>query len=117
MTHRSPDHETIEAEINCIRSLGLDELRALWRTTLRSSPPPSFTKDLMARFICISLHRTTALGCGAKGRNRTTDTVIFSHVLFQLIYAIAFFSHLSERVAFGGLTLSPSCRPTVGEMS
>jgi len=52
MTRRSTDHETIEAEIDQIRSLGLDELRALWRTTLRSSAPPVFTKDLMARFIC-----------------------------------------------------------------
>ena len=52
MTRRATDHETIEAEIDRIRSLGLDELRALWRTTLRSSPPPAFTKDLMARFIC-----------------------------------------------------------------
>ena len=52
MTRRSIDHETIEAEIDRIRSLGLDELRALWRTTLRSSAPPAFTKDLMARFIC-----------------------------------------------------------------
>jgi hypothetical protein len=52
MTRRSTDHETIEAEIDRIRSLGLDELRALWRTTLRSSPPLAFTKDLMVRFIC-----------------------------------------------------------------
>ena len=52
MTRRSTDYEAIEAEIDRIRSLGLDELRALWRTTLRSSPPPAFTKDLMARFIC-----------------------------------------------------------------
>jgi hypothetical protein len=26
------------------------------------------------------------LGDGAQGRNRTTDTVIFSHVLYQLSY-------------------------------
>lgn len=52
MTRQSTDHETIKAEIDRIRSLGLDELRVLWRTTLRSSPPPAFTKDLMARFIC-----------------------------------------------------------------
>jgi Protein of unknown function (DUF2924) len=52
MTRRSTGHETIEAEIDRIRSLGLDELRTQWRTTLRSSPPPTFTKDLMARFIC-----------------------------------------------------------------
>src|SRR2546427_10955114 len=24
----------------------------LWRVTFRSSPPPAFTKDLMARFLC-----------------------------------------------------------------
>jgi hypothetical protein len=39
-------------EIDRVRSLGLDELGTLWRTTLRSSPPPALTKDLMARFIC-----------------------------------------------------------------
>src|SRR5450830_1808333 len=52
MTRRSTDYEAIEAEIDRIRSLGLDDLRMLWRTTLRSSPPLAFTKDLMARFIC-----------------------------------------------------------------
>jgi hypothetical protein len=52
MARRSADREAIEAEIDRVRSLGLDELRTLWRTTLRSSPPPAFTKDLMARFIC-----------------------------------------------------------------
>ena len=26
------------------------------------------------------------LGIGAQGRDRTTDTVIFSHVLYQLSY-------------------------------
>ena len=26
------------------------------------------------------------LGCGGQGRNRTSDTVIFSHVLYQLSY-------------------------------
>jgi hypothetical protein len=52
MTRRSSDREAIEAEIDRVRSLGLDALRTLWRTTLRSSPPPAFTKDLVARFIC-----------------------------------------------------------------
>jgi hypothetical protein len=52
MNLRSPDREAIEAEIDRVRSLGLDELRTLWRTTLRSSPPPALTKDLMARLIC-----------------------------------------------------------------
>lgn len=52
MLKRSPDREAIEAEIERIRSLGLDSLRALWWTTFRSSPPSGFTKDLVARFIC-----------------------------------------------------------------
>lgn len=52
MARRSPDREGLEAEIDRIRSLGLEELRTLWRTTLRSSPRPAFTKDLIARFIC-----------------------------------------------------------------
>jgi hypothetical protein len=52
MARRLSDREAIEAEIDHVRSLGLDELRTLWRTTLRSSPPPALTKDLVARFIC-----------------------------------------------------------------
>src|SRR5215471_13936620 len=51
MLGRLPE-QTIEAEIDRVRSLGLDALRSLWRTTLRSSPPPALTKDLVARFIC-----------------------------------------------------------------
>jgi hypothetical protein len=39
MALRSADRETIEAEIDRVRSLGLDELRNLWRTILRPSPP------------------------------------------------------------------------------
>jgi Protein of unknown function (DUF2924) len=45
------DREAIEAEINRIRSLGLDELRNLWRATFRAAPPPGFTKDLIARLL------------------------------------------------------------------
>jgi Protein of unknown function (DUF2924) len=52
MLDRSSDRATIDAEIDRVRSLDLDELRALWRATLRSSPPPALTKDLVARFLC-----------------------------------------------------------------
>jgi hypothetical protein len=34
------DREALEAEIDHVRPPGLDELRPLWRTALRSSPPP-----------------------------------------------------------------------------
>jgi hypothetical protein len=55
------DPEAIEAEIDRIRSLGVDELRSLWRATFRASPPPGFTKDLIARFLCWHLQEQ-ALG-------------------------------------------------------
>jgi hypothetical protein len=51
MARRPVDLEALEAEIDRVRSLGLDRLRTLWRTTLRSSPPAALTKDLMARMI------------------------------------------------------------------
>ena len=46
------DREAIESEIDRVRSLGLDVLRTLWRTTFRSSPPPAFSKDILVRFLC-----------------------------------------------------------------
>jgi hypothetical protein len=52
MDARSSDREAIEAEIKRIGSLGLDDLRTLWRTTFRTSAPKGFTKDLIVRFIC-----------------------------------------------------------------
>jgi hypothetical protein len=52
MPSPSFDREAIEAEIDRIRSLGVDALRGLWFTTFRASPPPGFTKDLIARFLC-----------------------------------------------------------------
>src|SRR5262245_5270367 len=52
MPSPSFDREAIEAEIDRIRSLGVDKLRSLWRTTFRASPPPGFPKDLIARFLC-----------------------------------------------------------------
>ena len=65
MTRRSTDYEAIEAEIDRIRSLGLDDLRMLWRTTFRSSPPLAFTKDLMARFICLHIQEQAHGGVDA----------------------------------------------------
>ena len=46
------DREAIEAEIDRVRSLGVDALRILWHTTFRSSPPPAFSKDILGRFLC-----------------------------------------------------------------
>jgi hypothetical protein len=60
------DRETLEAEIDRVRSFGLDELRSQWRTTLRSSPPPAFSKDLVARFICWHLQEQALGGLDAE---------------------------------------------------
>ena len=68
MTRRSSDREAIEAEIDRVRSLGLDELRTLWRTTLRSSPPPALTKDLMARMIAWHIQEQALGGLDAATR-------------------------------------------------
>ncbi|MGA7384604.1 MAG: DUF2924 domain-containing protein [Methylocella sp.] len=46
------EREAVEAEIDRVRSLGVDLLRTLWRTTFRSSPPPAFSKDILAQFLC-----------------------------------------------------------------
>ena len=61
MVRRSPDPEGLEAEIDRVRALGLDELRARWRTTFRSSPPPALSKDLMARMVAWNIQEQ-ALG-------------------------------------------------------
>jgi len=55
VTLRSSDREAIEAEIERIRSLGLDELRTLWRTTLRGPLPGALNKDLLIRSLCWDL--------------------------------------------------------------
>src|ERR1700751_3679195 len=52
MPRSSFDGEALEAELDRIRSLGLDALRSLWHATFRTAPPPGFTKDLIARFLC-----------------------------------------------------------------
>ena len=52
MAARLVDAAAIEAEIDRIRSLGLDALRNRWRKTLASPPPAAFGKDLLVRFLC-----------------------------------------------------------------
>ena len=51
MAQWSVDPTTIEAEIERVRSLGLDELRELWRAIFGTTFPPALTKDLLARMI------------------------------------------------------------------
>jgi hypothetical protein len=49
------DPAAVEAEIERIRSLGVDELRRQWRITFGSIPPRALTKDLIARMITYRL--------------------------------------------------------------
>jgi Protein of unknown function (DUF2924) len=66
MPRSSFDREAIEAEIDRIRSLALDALRSLWRATFRAAPPPGFTKDLIARFLCWHLQEQAFGGLDPK---------------------------------------------------
>jgi DUF2924 family protein len=77
------DHAAIEAEIERVRSLGLDEVRDQYRITFRSAPPRALTKDLIGRMIAWriqeqaygGLDRATLklLGEYARGKAGTVD--------------------------------------------
>jgi len=68
---QSVDPTAIEAEIDHIRSLGLDALRTRWRMTFGSMPPAALTKDLIARMIAYRLQEE-AFG----GLNRATAKLL-----------------------------------------
>jgi DUF2924 family protein len=51
MNQRTPDAAAIEAEVNQIRSLGVDAVRNRWRLMFGAPPPKGLTKDIMGRMI------------------------------------------------------------------
>ena len=51
MDQRITDPAAIEAEVDRVRSLGIDALRRRWRMTFGAMPPPGLTKDVMSRMI------------------------------------------------------------------
>jgi Protein of unknown function (DUF2924) len=51
MHRRSVDPAVIEAEVDHIRSLGIDALRKRWRVMFEKTLPTGLTKDIMARMI------------------------------------------------------------------
>lgn len=53
----------------------------------------------------ILITRNEPLNCGGQGRDRTADTVIFSHVLYQLSYLGTF----GDVVMEGNASISPAC--------
>jgi len=48
MDQRTDDAAAVEAEIDRIRSLGIDALRKRWRLTFGASPPKALSKDILA---------------------------------------------------------------------
>jgi hypothetical protein len=51
MAQRTIDAAAIEAEVDHIRSLGIDALRARWRTLFGAVPPKGLTKDMIGRMV------------------------------------------------------------------
>jgi hypothetical protein len=51
MDQRSVDPTAIEAEVDQIRSLGIDALRQRWRMMFGAIPPKGLTKDILGRMI------------------------------------------------------------------
>lgn len=62
----------LEAEIEQIRSLPIDDVRALWRQTFKSSPPPAFAKDMLGRMLCYHMQEK-ALGGLSRASRRLLD--------------------------------------------
>jgi hypothetical protein len=51
MAQRTVDAAAIEAEVDHVRSLGIDTLRQRWRLLFGAIPPKGLTKDIIARMI------------------------------------------------------------------
>lgn len=52
------DPTAIEAEVNQIRSLGIDALRSRWRLVFSATPAAGLTKDILGRMIAYRLQET-----------------------------------------------------------
>jgi len=68
------DDAQLEAEIEQIRSLPVDQLRVLWRQTFKSSPPSAFAKDMLGRMICYHMQEK-ALGGLSRASRRLLDHI------------------------------------------
>jgi hypothetical protein len=67
MDQRTIDSAAIEAEVDQVRSLGIDALRKRWRMMFGAIPPKGLTKEIMARMIAYRIQEE-AFG----GLNRET---------------------------------------------
>jgi hypothetical protein len=57
-----PRIDDLEAEVERVRTLGITELRTLWRSTFGTAPPSALSKDLLARKIAWHLQEKTLGG-------------------------------------------------------
>ncbi|MBN9597202.1 MAG: DUF2924 domain-containing protein [Afipia sp.] len=64
----------LEAEIEQIRSLPVDQLRVLWRQTFKSPPPSAFARDMLGRMICYHMQEKALGGLGRASR-RLLDNI------------------------------------------
>ena len=76
------DNAAIKIEIALIRSLKIDDLRALWRKTFKKEVPNALTKDLIARML-IWRHQEQVFG----GFDRTTLKTLESYTKGQPVEA------------------------------
>jgi hypothetical protein len=51
MAEQKVDSAAIEAEVDSIRSLGVEALRTRWRSTFGAIPPKGLPKEIMGRMI------------------------------------------------------------------
>jgi hypothetical protein len=61
----TPAAQTLEAELDRIAALGLDEVRALWREMTQHNAPKALSRDLLARMIA---YRVQEQRLGKHGR-------------------------------------------------
>ncbi len=66
MDRRTLDPAAIEAEVDHVRSLGIDALRQRWRSTFGATPPPGLPKDIMSRMIAYRIQEEAFGGLDRK---------------------------------------------------
>ena len=66
MDRRTVDPAAIEAEVDRVRSLGIDALRQRWRSTFGATPPPGLPKDIMSRMIAYRIQEEAFGGLDRK---------------------------------------------------
>lgn len=88
MAKREADPTAVEAEVEQIRMLGLDALRARWFAMFKKPPPPALTKSLLGSMIAYriqeqaygGLDRATVKLLDSLVRSKTPGTELKRHL-------------------------------------